>query len=68
MARSLIHIILLSVLFFHTTYAVACYSINGLAYTDNVICPGSEACCGVNATCLSNRLYRNEGQDDTLDV
>jgi len=41
--------------------ATTCYGVNGLAYADQVICPGSRACCGVNATCLDNRLCHNPG-------
>ncbi|KAF2138954.1 uncharacterized protein K452DRAFT_300543 [Aplosporella prunicola CBS 121167] len=36
-----------------------CYGVNGLAYEDNQVCPGSSACCGVEATCLPNRLCHN---------
>ncbi|KIN00588.1 hypothetical protein OIDMADRAFT_19585 [Oidiodendron maius Zn] len=57
--RSLVPLILFAVLFFCTTYAVDCYGFGGNTYTDNQICPRSEACCGVNATCLPNRLCRN---------
>ncbi|KEY73590.1 hypothetical protein S7711_09126 [Stachybotrys chartarum IBT 7711] len=35
---------------------IDCYGINGLAYANNTRCPGSNACCGVDDECLSNRL------------
>ncbi|POR36818.1 Uncharacterized protein TPAR_02987 [Tolypocladium paradoxum] len=38
---------------------IDCYGHNRLAYHNNSRCPGSNACCGVGATCLSNRLCHN---------
>ncbi|EFX00850.1 hypothetical protein CMQ_1931 [Grosmannia clavigera kw1407] len=43
----------------YTTVGIECYGYNGLAYTNNSLCPNSNTCCGVEATCLSNRLCHN---------
>ncbi|KAK4188572.1 hypothetical protein QBC35DRAFT_382313 [Podospora australis] len=40
-------------------HAITCFGVSGLAYEDNTLCPGSNACCGREATCLSNRLCHN---------
>lgn len=40
---------------------ITCYGVSGFAYFNNTKCPGSNACCGVGATCLSNRLCHNPG-------
>ncbi|KAK7397888.1 hypothetical protein QQX98_012739 [Neonectria punicea] len=47
---------------------ITCYGYGGLAYPDNARCPGSNACCGVDATCLSNRLCHkpNDGPNTFL--
>ncbi|KAE8447841.1 hypothetical protein EG329_010070 [Mollisiaceae sp. DMI_Dod_QoI] len=57
-----------SYLFVENVNAVTCFGFAGTAYPDNVICPGSQACCGVNATCLSNRLCHNPGQNNSTFV
>lgn len=36
---------------------ITCYGHDGSAWANNTRCPGSDACGGVDATCLSNRLY-----------
>lgn len=36
-----------------------CYGYNGEPFENNTVCPGSNACCGAQATCLSNRLCHN---------
>lgn len=41
--------------------AATCYGYDGSAATNNQVCPGSNACCGASATCLSNRLCHNVG-------
>lgn len=51
-------------IFIKSTVAVTCFGVNGLAYADNVICPGSNACCGSTATCLPNRLCHNQGDNN----
>ncbi|KAK0639708.1 hypothetical protein B0T16DRAFT_423593 [Cercophora newfieldiana] len=38
---------------------ITCFGFNGGGYTDNILCPGSNACCGSGATCLSNRICVN---------
>ncbi|KID83010.1 hypothetical protein MGU_09706 [Metarhizium guizhouense ARSEF 977] len=38
---------------------ITCYGHDGSAWANNTRCPGSDPCCGVDATCLSNRLYHN---------
>ncbi|KAI5456491.1 hypothetical protein BGZ63DRAFT_367086 [Mariannaea sp. PMI_226] len=35
---------------------ITCYGYGGQPYENNARCPGSNACCGIDATCLSNRL------------
>lgn len=40
---------------------ITCYAFNGAAYANNTRCPGSDACCGIDATCLSNRLCHRPG-------
>lgn len=40
----------------HGNKVITCYGYGGLPYENNTRCPGSNACCGVDATCLSNRL------------
>lgn len=39
--------------------AISCFGFNGGEYANNTQCPGSNACCGYTATCLSNRLCHN---------
>ncbi|KAH8814887.1 hypothetical protein F5884DRAFT_154763 [Xylogone sp. PMI_703] len=41
--------------------AVTCFGMNGFPYTNNLICPGSNACCRSDATCLPNRLCHYPG-------
>ncbi|KAK0711835.1 hypothetical protein B0H67DRAFT_443239, partial [Lasiosphaeris hirsuta] len=43
-----------------------CFGLSGSAYTNNSRCPGSNACCGVGATCLSNRLCHNPNDGPEL--
>lgn len=43
------------------TVGIVCYGFNGLSYVNNTKCPGSNACCGYQATCVSNRLCHNPG-------
>lgn len=43
------------------TVGIVCYGYNGLSYVNNTKCPGSNACCGYQATCVSNRLCHNPG-------
>ncbi|CAP68201.1 uncharacterized protein PODANS_7_4750 [Podospora anserina S mat+] len=45
---------------------ITCYGFAGQAYTDNTLCPGSNACCGRKATCLSNRLCHNPNDPEGL--
>ncbi|RFU32878.1 hypothetical protein B7463_g3474, partial [Scytalidium lignicola] len=68
MASISMRIFLLSTLFhsflIYNVNAVTCFGVNGLPYTDNIICPGSNACCGSSATCMSNRLCHNPGTNN----
>jgi len=48
--------------------AVTCYGVNGLGYQDNIICPGSNACCNRLEGCQPNRLCHNEGQNNSTFV
>ncbi|KAH6997569.1 hypothetical protein BKA56DRAFT_565619 [Ilyonectria sp. MPI-CAGE-AT-0026] len=52
----------------HGDKTITCYGYGGLAYPNNTRCPGSNACCGVDATCLSNRLCHkpNDGASTFL--
>ncbi|KAK1756617.1 hypothetical protein QBC47DRAFT_270200, partial [Echria macrotheca] len=43
------------------TVGIVCYGVGGQSYVNNTRCPGSNACCGVGATCLSNRLCHLPG-------
>lgn len=45
---------------------IDCYGIDGNLRGNNTICPGSDTCCGVEATCLSNRLCYNPGEGDRI--
>ena len=54
-----IFILLLSLSTVSVNAQITCYGIGGQSYTDNTLCPGSNACCGRKATCLSNRLCHN---------
>lgn len=44
---------------------IDCYGFGGSVYENNTRCPGSNACCGFDATCLDNRLCHkpNDGKD-----
>lgn len=46
------------------TVGIVCYGYNGLSYVNNTKCPGSNACCGYQATCISNRLCHNPGDPE----
>ncbi|KAK3357909.1 hypothetical protein B0T25DRAFT_451277 [Lasiosphaeria hispida] len=48
------------------TTGIVCFGLSGGAYTNNSRCPGSNACCGVGATCLSNRLCHNPNDGPEL--
>ncbi|KAI7775315.1 hypothetical protein LA080_007032 [Diaporthe eres] len=43
------------------TVGIVCYGYDGASYVNNTKCPGSNACCGYEATCVSNRLCHNPG-------
>lgn len=45
------------------SHATTCYGVNGLSYDKQVACPGTGACCGDDATCLTNQLCHNPGDD-----
>ena len=38
-----------------------CYGFDGTSYANNTVCPGSLACCGIDAVCVSNRLCKKPG-------
>ncbi|KAH7022546.1 hypothetical protein EDB80DRAFT_674168 [Ilyonectria destructans] len=52
----------------HGDKTITCYGYGGIAFPNNSRCPGSNACCGVDATCLSNRLCHkpNDGANTFL--
>ncbi|KAG6081315.1 hypothetical protein E4U16_007592 [Claviceps sp. LM84 group G4] len=37
---------------------ITCYAHNGTSWAKNTRCPGSDACCGADSTCYSNRLCK----------
>lgn len=47
---------------------ITCFYYDGAPAENNTICPGSNACCGYQATCLSNRLCHNPTDIDGLYV
>ncbi|KAK3995921.1 hypothetical protein QBC44DRAFT_3937 [Cladorrhinum sp. PSN332] len=46
--------------------AETCFRLDGRVMVNNRKCPGSNACCGETATCLSNRLCHNDGDPPDL--
>lgn len=40
---------------------ITCYAYDGSVHTNQTRCPGSNACCNPDATCLGNRLCHNVG-------
>ena len=66
MLRRPFFVLVLTILstFLQCCIATTCYGYDGTAATDNQVCPGSNACCGDTATCLSNRLCHNEGDSN----
>lgn len=47
-------------------FLIDCYSFGGVVSPNNTKCPGSNACCNAEATCLSNRLCANKGDGPNL--
>ncbi|MBE3041604.1 hypothetical protein IMZ48_03295 [Candidatus Bathyarchaeota archaeon] len=43
--------------------AATCYGVNGVEFPNQIICPGSSACCGEGATCMGNRLCHNPSDE-----
>ncbi|PKS05532.1 hypothetical protein jhhlp_008049 [Lomentospora prolificans] len=43
--------------------AVTCFAVSGLAYKEQVLCPGSSTCCGTADACQDNRLCKNHDDD-----
>lgn len=43
---------------------ITCFYYDGVAAENNTLCPGSNACCGYQATCLSNRLCHNPSDSE----
>lgn len=58
--------ILVFSLFVSTAKAETCWGVDGRKMINNRVCPGSNACCGETATCLSNRLCHNDGDPPDL--
>ncbi|TLD11785.1 hypothetical protein PspLS_11659 [Pyricularia sp. CBS 133598] len=48
--------------------SIPCFGVNGLLYPEQAKCPGSNACCGVGAICLPNRLCKNPNDNEGLFV
>ncbi|OBT79371.1 hypothetical protein VF21_01891 [Pseudogymnoascus sp. 05NY08] len=44
-----------------------CWGYDGKDWANNVLCPGSQACCGVNGICLPNKLC-NSKKDGTGEI
>ncbi|OBT43119.1 hypothetical protein VE00_07678 [Pseudogymnoascus sp. WSF 3629] len=44
-----------------------CWGYDGQSWANNVQCPGSQACCGVNGICLPNKLC-NSKKDGTGEI
>ncbi|OBT95821.1 hypothetical protein VE01_06065 [Pseudogymnoascus verrucosus] len=44
-----------------------CWGYDGKNWENNVLCPGSQACCGVNGMCLPNKLC-NSKKDGTGEI
>ncbi|KAI9898463.1 hypothetical protein N3K66_006823 [Trichothecium roseum] len=40
---------------------ITCYAYDGSVHANQTRCPGSNACCNPDATCLGNRLCHNDG-------
>ncbi|KAK2060080.1 hypothetical protein LY76DRAFT_426746 [Colletotrichum caudatum] len=54
-------------LFTRQSQGVNCYSYSGLAWPDQQVCPGSNACCGVKDKCMPNRMCKSPDiRDDIL--
>ena len=39
---------------------IVCYNFNGDAFSNYTRCPGSDACCALEDTCVSNRLCKRK--------
>ena len=44
---------------------IDCYKWDGTIAANNTRCPGSNACCGPGAVCLSNRLCTSDGNPNS---
>lgn len=44
---------------------IDCYKWDGTIAANNTRCPGSNACCGPGAVCLSNRLCTADGNPNS---
>ncbi|KAK1569666.1 uncharacterized protein LY79DRAFT_653846 [Colletotrichum navitas] len=43
-----------------------CYSYSGLAWPNQKLCEGSNACCGVKEDCMPNRLCKSQNLRDNI--
>ncbi|KAF6802037.1 hypothetical protein CMUS01_15466 [Colletotrichum musicola] len=62
-------LISLCLLVLFTTFCdgAKCYGYSGFeAEGEQQVCPGSDACCGMNDTCLPNRLCKSENNRDNV--
>ncbi|KAK2036738.1 hypothetical protein LZ31DRAFT_482931 [Colletotrichum somersetense] len=53
-------------LFTRQSEGVTCYSYSGLAWPDQQVCPGSNACCGVKDRCMPNRMCKSPDIRDNI--
>lgn len=51
-----------------TSDAITCFYYDGEQAANNTLCPGSSSCCGITATCVSNRLCHNAGDASNIYV
>lgn len=54
------------VLFTANVEGTTCYSYSGFAWPDQQLCPGSDACCGIQDTCMPNRLCKSPNNRDNI--
>ncbi|KAK1654602.1 hypothetical protein BDP81DRAFT_339725 [Colletotrichum phormii] len=56
----------LLVLFTSFSEAANCFNHRGKLFADQVQCPGTDACCGVNDACQPNRLCKSKDNADNI--
>ncbi|ELQ33136.1 hypothetical protein OOU_Y34scaffold00997g2 [Pyricularia oryzae Y34] len=66
MNLALFFAVLLGQVHLAASQGISCFGVNGLLYPEQKKCPGSNACCGVGAICLPNRLCKNPNDNEGL--